>query len=375
MSHFSVLVIGEDHEAQLAPFHEFECTGRVDEYVQTVDKTEEARATYVKDTTRMLKLVDGTLVSPYVGGNYNPGYLRPPTIEEREAIQKAGPLGLGGKPPFETVGYGDSVRVVQFPAGAEDIQVPTVDHESFAEWAAGYYGAPIAHGMSEVDLDDTHKYGYTLVEVDSVPSVQVFDRTNPNRKWDWYSVGGRWTGYFKVKAGADAAVGDPGILTEPAEKGWADVCLKGDIDIVGMRAEAMATAAENFDRIHAILDDRPLIEPWDHVRVRFTEQGIDAARKFYNAQEGLVALREAKESVWNIEPFLVQRDEFIETARQNALVPFALVMDGQWFESGSMGWWGMVSDEKNQAEWMAMVNQLLDGLPDGTLITAVDCHI
>ena len=25
---------------------------------------------------------------------------------------------------------------------------------------------------------------------------------NPNSKWDWYEVGGRWTGYFKLKAEA-----------------------------------------------------------------------------------------------------------------------------------------------------------------------------
>ena len=34
MSHYSVLVIGENVEEQLAPFHEFECTGDDNEYVQ-----------------------------------------------------------------------------------------------------------------------------------------------------------------------------------------------------------------------------------------------------------------------------------------------------------------------------------------------------
>lgn len=34
MSHFTVLVIGPNYEEQLAPYHEFECTGCDDEYVQ-----------------------------------------------------------------------------------------------------------------------------------------------------------------------------------------------------------------------------------------------------------------------------------------------------------------------------------------------------
>ena len=34
MSHFVVYVLGEDVETQLAPYHEFECTGDDNQYVQ-----------------------------------------------------------------------------------------------------------------------------------------------------------------------------------------------------------------------------------------------------------------------------------------------------------------------------------------------------
>lgn len=46
MSHFSVMVIGPNVEAQLAPYHEFECTGKSDQYVQNVDETAEVLAGY-----------------------------------------------------------------------------------------------------------------------------------------------------------------------------------------------------------------------------------------------------------------------------------------------------------------------------------------
>lgn len=39
MSHFTVLVAGDDPSHELAPFHEFECTGLNDEFVQDVDHT------------------------------------------------------------------------------------------------------------------------------------------------------------------------------------------------------------------------------------------------------------------------------------------------------------------------------------------------
>ena len=51
MSHFTVLVIGEEPELQLAPYHEFECTGEVDEYVQSIDKLDEATESFANSTT------------------------------------------------------------------------------------------------------------------------------------------------------------------------------------------------------------------------------------------------------------------------------------------------------------------------------------
>ena len=47
MSHFSVLVVG-DVDYNMAPFHEFECDGIDDEFIQDLDVTEEAKSGYKK---------------------------------------------------------------------------------------------------------------------------------------------------------------------------------------------------------------------------------------------------------------------------------------------------------------------------------------
>lgn len=57
------------------------------------------------------------------------------------------------------------------------------------------------------------------------------------------------------------------------------------------------------------------------------------------------------------------------------MVYYALVRDGQWSAKVEMGWFGMSEDSMTQAEWNRKVNELLDELPDDTLITIVDCHI
>lgn len=117
MTHFVGLVVAETREeidALLAPFHEFECTGRDDEYVVDVDKTEEARERYAKETD---------------------------------------------------------------------------PSDSFEDWAADYYGTPIVASEAEIDRSETHKYGFILKVGDD---VKIIDRTNPNKRWDWWVVGGRW---------------------------------------------------------------------------------------------------------------------------------------------------------------------------------------
>ena len=180
MSHFTVLVIGPDHERQLAPYHEFECTGEDDEFVQDVDVTEETRESWEEQKQR----------------------------------------------------DGNTVR-------------------NFAEFASDWQGATIALGKSAIDLSGEHKYGYTLVEDGEV--VEVVRRTNPNKKWDWYVVGGRWQGFFRVKAhsmaGALGVQGVPAMLDPSYEvpgPDRADVCFKADLDVEGMRGGGRGQGGEDM---------------------------------------------------------------------------------------------------------------------------------
>lgn len=55
--------------------------------------------------------------------------------------------------------------------------------------------------------------------------------------------------------------------------------------------------------------------------------------------------------------------------------PFAVVKDGQWYQKGQMGWFGMSTDNISDEEWDARVLELIKDLPDDTMLTVVDCHI
>jgi hypothetical protein len=50
-------------------------------------------------------------------------------------------------------------------------------------------------------------------------------------KWDWYVLGGRWTGLLTLLPGSQGELGEPGVQTNPAEEGTADQAFVQDIDL------------------------------------------------------------------------------------------------------------------------------------------------
>ena len=68
------------------------------------------------------------------------------------------------------------------------------------------------------EKNDNDKYGYY---------------NNPNAKWDWYSVGGRWSGMFPVLSTnkEDVLIGRSGVFGNVPEPGCVDVCQVKNLDV------------------------------------------------------------------------------------------------------------------------------------------------
>ena len=393
MSHFFVLVIGPDAERQLAPYHEFECTGRDDEFVKSVDITEEAREQYASDMTTYYQDPEGNLHSMFIGGDWDPQFFRDPTPEEMEK-HKMGEIGLSSSGAADGIewykkdwgdGRGYRAKVKSLPEGWKEVKANTNLMETFAEWVEGYYGTTVVPFGQAPDLHKTHKYGYILVD-EAGNVIRIIDRTNPNAHWDWFQVGGRWNGFFKLKPQTKhmTALGRPGLQTmnhdyKPPERGRADVCRKGDIDIDGMRNEVGERAAGEYDKYTAMTGGCSLFITWKETQEKNTVDGKvdwEKARTEYNDQPVVKALRADRDAMWwDLEDFQCSREEYIEHARAGALRTFAVVKDSLWFERGRMGWWGCVHDEKDDNEWTKQFSELIDSLPDDTLLTVADCHI
>lgn len=286
MSHFSVLVIGPDPESQIAPYHEFECTGKNDQYVLDVDITDEVR-----------------------------------------------------KEGLEYHGLEDKIVASEI----------------------------------EVDRDGKHQSGYAIMDGHTI--VKAVNRTNPSAKWDWYQVGGRWTGAMKLKPNKVGVVGSPGLMTQEAPSGYADQALKGDIDFEQKRNDAEVKARALWTLSREITGGAAW-DTWDDTRSRYPD--IDTARREYFSQPSVELLKASgKEAFrWEIDDSLaLELPVYIQRARDRACVQFAFVRDSLWAERGKMGWWAIVTDEVSEGQWYRMFNDMLDALPDDTLLTIVDCHI
>lgn len=403
MSHYSVLVIGPNVEEQLAPYHEFECTGRDDQYVQTIDRTEEARKDYDEHTETRYKDADGNLLSCFTDeGEYQEEFLREFTPEEKEKNGQMIGSGYSNGLHFTSHdwkdGLGYRTRVFQVPEGLTKVEAPTKDFKSFAEFIEGYYGHKIVPFGQQpnllpttdengYDIASNHKYGYTLVD-EKGDVIATYDRTNPNKKWDGYVIGGRWNGFFKLKEAAVGLIGEVGSLAlandyEEPGADRADILMKGDIDIQGMRDEAAREATERHILFENTVSGMPKAITWEEAQAKHTTEvdgkptvNWEAARDEFNEQPAINALRANHDTIWfHYEDYNVPREQYVQSFRDNALSTFAVVKDGKWFERGTMGWWGAVSNEKDKSAWNRQMTELIDGLPDDTLLTVVDCHI
>lgn len=166
---------------------------------------------------------------------------------------------------------------------------------------------------------------------------------NPQQKWDWYSVGGRWSGYFTLKNGAEGSLGEPGIYGREEENekpNKADQAKKGDIDWQAMKDEKLVRARKTWEEVQSKEDQIPS-------QMKYLTYGITDDD--------------------TLDTYLKRIDKFPTT--------YAVVKDGKWYEKGEMGWWGISTNEKSDSEWDTEFKKLIDDLPDDTLLTIVDCHI
>lgn len=332
MSHFAILVIGPDYKAQMAPYY-------VEDNFAEVEVTETIAKEF-NEPVQAVRLANGKILS-----RDDDFFYTGVTIDN-----------FFRQPQASFVLPDDAEEITLSASEARDVGL---GHASMDEAAQYYYGEDII-----------------------IRDGCYFDLKNPQAKWDWYELGGRWTGLLKLKPNKPGVLGTSGIRTSLASEfylsnkdGYADQALKGDIDFEQMRNDAEVKARTLWTLAREITSGTTW-DSWDDTLIRYPD--ITRARREYCDQPAIELLHASGKDVfkWSIDDDLaLDLETYIQRRRDASCVYFAFVRDGIWTEKGAMGWFASVSDEISDAQWNRLYNDMLDALPDDTLLSLVDCHI
>lgn len=156
---------------------------------------------------------------------------------------------------------------------------------------------------------------------------------NPKSKWDWYTIGGRWTGYL------DFTGYNPD--EDPVNFETCNLCGGS-----GKRNDALGKEARANNPNYSCNGCN----------------GTGKSMKFTLRQVGYAA------PVSEILAHIDGKDE------EKNLIPFAIATQEGWAERGEMGWWACVSNEKDEGKWEKEAVSILKANKD-KIAVVVDCHI
>lgn len=178
-------------------------------------------------------------------------------------------------------------------------------------------------------LDGIRYYDKEAIKEDG----SVFTEYNPNSKWDWYSIGGRFSNMVPLKEG-----------------GYADEASMSDVDINHHDKEEYKNA------------------------LRFWQLYVEGQEPKTEAD------KEPLKYVWYKKEYYKERyanaEEYAEWVSGFTFYA-ALLPTGEWLEPGRMGWWGVShATAEDDKAWHKKVKEILKQAQENDWeITIVDCHI
>jgi hypothetical protein len=197
---------------------------------------------------------------------------------------------------------------------------PMTEHQK--EWLKGTK-ATIKQYES---MTDEQYYNQEVEGDDLDEDGNIISTYNPQSKWDWYSVGGRWDGLISVK-------------NSPVKVNMAQ---RKDIDFVP------------------------------------SEKDIAEITKRYKKYQKESKKKDSKDTEFIFSDFdpKMSLEDYIKN--QTSFSTYAFVdKDGEWHERAKMGWFAVTYDEKeDENTWTTKYRErFIDPLDPEDTVVIVDCHI
>jgi len=168
--------------------------------------------------------------------------------------------------------------------------------------------------------------------------------SNPDARWDWYHIGGRWAGTFILK---------PTMTGYFGEKSW------------GFKEENPYERKDSFKRC-----DQARKKDIDFKAMQNDKKEIEILEK--NWEEVI-----SGKGFYKPEYFLKRYKTKKNYIKQESLFYTHAVLNEEWYESETMGWFGCSSETEDESnKWqLEFFDTFIKPLKPDTLLTIVDCHI
>lgn len=179
--------------------------------------------------------------------------------------------------------------------------------------------------------------------------------TNPNSFYDYYSVGGRWSGVITGKP-------------KNSKDGFNFGSEYEDLDTNTVKVSILLKGFKKREK-----ELKPLFVAREEI-AKAVEEDIGYAipfREFFKDQ---------KQEVWS----KLYKDVGLEIGKQlrsmtwgpfyNEFLINKIVAEGQVFEADDVGWWGMSRPKMSQDDWKKIYLRLLEKHKDDYAV-ALDCHV
>lgn len=355
-------------DALLAPYEE---TPPADSPYRVFEDEEDAyRKEYETEGVEMVKIEPGTVLNARFAA------------ASMRGVPESGPFSSAVKvdDAYYVYSHDDAFRVEgtfgfsgggshKVPEDAIKVEVPHRKHwPTFESFMADWHG-------NEARDEKHGRYGHYR---------------NPNAKWDWWIIGGRWTGFYPVAGlpigGLARRRGESGAFGNLPTIGKVDIVRVSEIDFKAVAAEHQ----ERFDNFVAeytqLLAGRkfPTFEGPRDTALRLGL--VDVVRGPHEAVGDEIALPWSvvypncndDRASWT-DVMLPLTDERLRAIRShfNPLRTFAALDDAGWHEAGEMGWFGCDDGtaDKRLAFADAFEEKFIKACGPDDLLVLVDYHI
>lgn len=191
---------------------------------------------------------------------------------------------------------------------------------------------------------------------------------NPQAKWDWYVIGGRYSNRLLRMDGTKCDQARKFELVPDRKDLYDDKLLDHEevmwmAEQFGYHPETYVTWGEAFHKQNnsdlwhsqAFL---PEFKSWYAERIQYPLVGPDDLEQY----------------------LLMRKEDYAELACLQSQFGYGYLDHTGWYAQGEMGWWGANHKGENEQpmtelDFYRKLTELYTALPGDTLITSVDCHI